>query len=49
MNSIWKEKQCNGCLRRGGKIKLHFDNEDDDRKDRKLSSKHIQIRTDGNK
>ena len=33
----------------GGKIKLHFDNEDDDRKDRKLISKHIQIRTDGNK
>ena len=33
----------------GGKIKLHFDNEDEDHKNRKVITKHILIRTNGNK
>ena len=33
----------------GSKIKLHFDNEDEDHKNRKVITKHIQIRTNGNK
>ena len=33
----------------GGKIELHFDNEDEDHKNRKVITKHIQIRTNGNK
>ena len=33
----------------GGKIELHFDNEDEDQKNRKVITKHIQIRTNGNK
>ncbi len=33
----------------GGKIKLHFDNEDEDHKNRKVITKHIQIKTNGNK
>ena len=33
----------------GGKIKLHFENEDEDHKNRKVITKHIQIRTNGNK
>ena len=32
-----------------GKIKLHFDNEDDDHNNRKVITKHIEIRTNGNK
>ena len=33
----------------GGKIELHFDNEDEDHKNRKVITKHIQFRTNGNK
>ena len=38
----WRSKE--GC-----KIKLHFDNEDEDHKNRKVITKHIEIRTNGNK
>ena len=38
----WRSKE-------GGMIKLHFDNEDEDHKNRKVITKHIQIRTNGNK
>ena len=37
---LWKSKE-------GGKIRLHFD--DDDHNSRKVITKHIQIRTNGNK
>ena len=38
----WRSKE-------GSKIKLHFDNEDEDHNNRKVITKHIQIRTNGNK
>ena len=39
---LWMSKE-------GGKIKLHFDNEDEDHKNRKVITKHIEIRTNGDK
>jgi len=38
----WRSKE-------GIKIKLHFDNEDEDHKNRKVITKHIEIRNNGNK
>ena len=37
----WRSKE-------GGKIELHFDNEDEDHKNRKGITKYIEIRTNGN-
>ena len=38
----WRSKE-------GGKIKLHFDNEVEDHNNRKVITKHIEIRTNGDK